>query len=138
MDLKAIKKLEVQAKVLKKNLGIRTTYPLRNDQSLSAEFQNLLYVAQTALPSNQKLYDVAYRDAKEGKLSVGGAFDILVHLLQLIKEEEKKSAKNLPGSIFGDIITHPLIQQTSKDHLKNGAYRTAVLDAMIKLEVMIK
>ena len=48
--------------------------------------------------------------------------------------DEKVTAQRM----FDDIITHPLIRQASEKHFKNEQYRPAVLDAMIRLEVMIK
>jgi uncharacterized protein (TIGR02391 family) len=48
--------------------------------------------------------------------------------------EEKRKAETM----FGEIITHPSIKEVSKNHFKNGEYRSAVLDAMIQLEEMIK
>ena len=46
--------------------------------------------------------------------------------------------KKLANKLYYDIITHPLIRQASEEHFKNEAYRNAVLDAMIRLEEMIK
>ena len=55
------------------------------------------------------------------------------------KEIAKKSQQVLVAyRSFDDIISHPLIKQASQDHFKNKVYRTAVLDAMIRLEEMVK
>ena len=49
-------------------------------------------------------------------------------------QEEKIKAKEL----YTQIITHPLIRQASESHFKHEKYRSAVLDAMVQLEQMIK
>lgn len=49
-------------------------------------------------------------------------------------QEEKIKAKEL----YNQIITHPLIRQASESHFKNEKYRSAVLDAMVQFEQMVK
>jgi uncharacterized protein (TIGR02391 family) len=48
--------------------------------------------------------------------------------------DEKKKAEEL----FDKIITHPQIRQASRDLFLNDKHRNAVLDAMIKIEEMVK
>jgi uncharacterized protein (TIGR02391 family) len=48
--------------------------------------------------------------------------------------EEKKKATVL----FDKILTHSLIKQVSREHFVNGKYRSAILDALIQLEEMVK
>jgi uncharacterized protein (TIGR02391 family) len=55
-----------------------------------------------------------------------------------IEKESILNEKNTAERMFDAIITHPLIKQASENHFKNEAYRPAVLDAMIRLEEMIK
>lgn len=98
--VKDLKALEVHAKILKNNLSIRTISPLKNNESLSAEFQNLLYVAQNVLPDHQKLYSVSCEEVEKGNLSVGGAYDIVIHMLQLIKIEKKVRKSIREGKVF--------------------------------------
>jgi uncharacterized protein (TIGR02391 family) len=40
--------------------------------------------------------------------------------------------------LFEQIVTHPKIKEVSTVHFKNGNYRSAVLDAAIRLEEMVK
>jgi uncharacterized protein (TIGR02391 family) len=48
--------------------------------------------------------------------------------------EERRKAE----AMFDDIITHSSIKEVSKNHFKNGRYRSAILDAMIQLEEIVK
>jgi uncharacterized protein (TIGR02391 family) len=48
--------------------------------------------------------------------------------------EEKKKAETM----FDDIVTHSSIKRVARNHFRNGEYRSAVLDAMIQLEEMVK
>jgi uncharacterized protein (TIGR02391 family) len=51
-----------------------------------------------------------------------------------LEKDERKIAENM----FEQIITHPQIKEVSNFLFKTGNYRNAVLDAAIRLEVMIK
>jgi uncharacterized protein (TIGR02391 family) len=78
----------------------------------------------------------------------------MANICQVMKEdlersEQSKSAKAQEPEelieetkkalvLFDAIITHPKINEVSSVHFKNGNYRSAVLDAAIKLEVMVK
>lgn len=62
----------------------------------------------------------------------------LTDVLNKIEEEHSLDERNTAEKLFDDVINHPLIKQASENHFKNEEYRTAVLDAMIRLEEMIK
>ena len=70
--------------------------------------------------------------------------NIIKNYLLANKEEIKykmpldTNEKSLAENLFDDLITHPLIKKASQSHFKNENYRPAVLDAMIRLEVMVK
>lgn len=49
------------------------------------------------------------------------------------KEEKTKAEK-----MFDDIVTNPSIKEVSVRHFMNGEFRSAILDAFIQLEQMIK
>lgn len=55
-----------------------------------------------------------------------------------LERESLAKEKVRAEELFDKIITHPLINKVSKEHFKNKKYRSAVLDALIKLEEMIK
>lgn len=55
-----------------------------------------------------------------------------------LEKEVYLKEKSKAEKLFDEIITHPLINKVSKTHFKNEKYRNAVLDALIKLEEMIK
>jgi uncharacterized protein (TIGR02391 family) len=77
---------------------------------------------------------VAYKEELQSKIPLDKKADT-------INKTEKESILNEKSTaerMFDDIITHPLIKQASENHFKNEAYRPAVLDAMIRLEEMIK
>lgn len=54
------------------------------------------------------------------------------------KEEKIKEEKMKVEKLYDQIITHPLIRKVSESHYKNKKYRSAVFDAMVQLEHMIK
>lgn len=72
---------------------------------------------------------VAYKEEFQLRMSSDLRPD---NLDNFVNEEHK--AKRL----FDELITHPMIKEASQNHFKNTEYRTAVLDAMIGLELMIK
>jgi len=55
-----------------------------------------------------------------------------------IKKEQHLKEKRKAEKLFDEIITHSRIKKSSEDHFRNEKYRSAVLDAMIELEEMIK
>jgi uncharacterized protein (TIGR02391 family) len=55
-----------------------------------------------------------------------------------LEEEKRAEEKKKAEAMFDQILTHSVIKQVSKNHFMNGEYRSAVLDAMIQLEEMIK
>lgn len=64
--------------------------------------------------------------------------EIVDWYLNELEREDLLKEKTRAEELFDEIITHPLIKQVSKDHFKNEKYRNAVLDALIRLEEMIK
>jgi len=58
--------------------------------------------------------------------------------LEQREKEDLREERSKAEELFDKIVTHQLIKQVSQNHFKNEAYRPAVLDAMIRLEVMIK
>ncbi|MGD0645542.1 MAG: TIGR02391 family protein [Candidatus Bathyarchaeia archaeon] len=80
-----------------------------------------------------------YELADKGKLSNNFQSKKMInwfsgeHKKEDLAEETKKALV-----LFDEIITHPKINEVSSVHFKNGNYRSAVLDAAIKLEVMVK
>ena len=59
------------------------------------------------------------------------------YLNKLDKDKYLKE-KSKVEKLFDELVTHPLIREVSRDHFRNEQYRNAVLDALIRLEEMIK
>jgi hypothetical protein len=76
---------------------------------------------------------VAYKEELQLKMSSDKKPDNLDR-----SEKENPNEKDTAERLFDNIITHPKIKQASQNPFINEEYRTAVLDAMISLEVMIK
>jgi len=58
--------------------------------------------------------------------------------LKKLESERNAEEKRKADAMFDEIITNPKIKEASKNHFKNGEYRSAVLDAIIQLEEMVK
>jgi len=63
---------------------------------------------------------------------------LLKWFLGTLEEEKRTEERKKAEAMFDQIITHSAIKQVSRNHFMNGEYRSAVLDAMIQLEEMIK
>ena len=93
-------------------------------------FQNDKLNFKMGLPEKELKYDITLElDILESKLT---------DVLNKTEEENPLNERSMAEKLFDDIVNHPLIKQASENHFKNGEYRTAVLDAMIRLEEMIK
>ncbi|GAG46101.1 unnamed protein product, partial [marine sediment metagenome] len=54
-------------------------------------------------------------------------------------QSQKKENKNdLAVTLFDEMVDHPRIRRVSRPHWNNKQYRSAVLDAQIELENMVK
>jgi uncharacterized protein (TIGR02391 family) len=93
-------------------------------------FQNDKLIFKMGLPEKELTRDIMLElDMLESKLTVA---------LNKTEEENPLNEKSTAEKLFDDMVNHPLIKQASENHFKNEEYRTAVLDAMIRLEEMIK
>lgn len=77
---------------------------------------------------------LAYKEELQLKMPV----DTKRNKTKKIEQTKSLSEQEAAKRIFDSIITHPLIKEASESHFKNGTFRPAVLDAMIRLEEMIK
>ena len=93
-------------------------------------FQNDKLRFKTGLSKKELTHDVMSElDLLESKLT---------DVLNKTEEENSLNESSTAERLFDEIINHPLIKEASENPFKNGEYRTAVLDAMIRLEMMIK
>lgn len=81
--------------------------------------------------------DRPLRQGKKGSFS-GVPPKKSVNLRNLLEIKKKENTEELAIILFEQLIDHPRIRKVSRSHWRNKQYRSAILDAQIELESMVK
>jgi uncharacterized protein (TIGR02391 family) len=121
-----------ETRILHMPTEIVQSYGIDQNMAIELILNEVVYNPHTNEERTQPIYD--------GK-TVDGPKDLVP-----TSSEEQNTSKLVrddvsntnSASLFEQIITHPKIKEVSSVHFKNGNYRSAVLDAAIRLEEMVK
>ncbi|MHA1817458.1 MAG: TIGR02391 family protein, partial [Candidatus Heimdallarchaeaceae archaeon] len=137
----------IRSKIIEKRESLANLYSM----TVSA----YAYAHEQGLDFSEQMTEVELSQVKEilgtgFKLVISDRADIPKSTNKVIKEQIQPSLKDLLDEVknkgndelalvlFDTVITHPRILKVSRSHWHNKQYRSAVLDAQIELENMVK